>query len=174
MNSSAECTALHLKEFIMTKTNTLLASLLMAASIGLAATPAMARPMDCDGMGMQGERGPGKHAERMKQRQQQLHDALKLNADQEKAWVKFQESHPAMGNKANWPDRAAIEKLPAPERAEKMLEMSRKHQDLMAQHVAALKVFYEVLTPEQRKIFDAHPMKRGPRANRPATPPNPS
>ena len=45
-------------------------------------------------------------------------------------------------------------KLKAPERAEKMLELSKARQVVMAEHVAALKTFYALLTPKQQKIFE--------------------
>ena len=45
-------------------------------------------------------------------------------------------------------------KLTTPERADKMLERSKAHQAQQAEHVAALKEFYAVLTAEQKKVFD--------------------
>ena len=45
-------------------------------------------------------------------------------------------------------------KLTTPERADKMVERMREQQSRMFEHVAALKEFYAVLTPEQKKTFD--------------------
>lgn len=149
-----------------------ISALILAATSSLFPALSQAQGMDCSGMGpgmgpTSGECGqPGMRTDRMKQRQQQMHDALKLNPEQEKAWVKYQESHPMMGA-VQRPDRAAMDKLTAPERAEKMLEMSRKHQDSMTQHVSAMKGFYDTLTPEQKKTFDEQSMMRPQRGQRP-------
>lgn len=90
----------------------------------------------------------------MLKRQAALHDRLKLSASQEPAWTTFMAAiTPATPNKS-WGDHAAMEKLPAPERLEKHLAMSRERDARMASHLAALKTFYAVLTPEQQKIFD--------------------
>ncbi len=155
----------------MKKTTTLISALVLALGTSLLASPSFAHPADCmGGPGpMMGERGPGHRSERMvehmKQRQQQLHDSLKLNADQEKAWAKFQETQPfAQADKR--PDPAEFAKLSAPDRAEKMLEIMKTHQDGMTQHVAAMKTFYGQLSAEQKKSFDDHFMTAGPRGGR--------
>lgn len=142
----------------------LFATLSLAVAAAFAA-PAFAYSPDCmggGGMGMRGGPGHERMAERMKLNQQRLHDALKLSPEQEKAWAKFQESRP-MGKMENRPSMAEMEKLSAPERADKMLEMQRQHQEAMTKHVAALKEFYGQLTPEQKKTFDeqAMPQRRG-------------
>ncbi|MDE2442508.1 MAG: Spy/CpxP family protein refolding chaperone, partial [Betaproteobacteria bacterium] len=63
------------------------------------------------------------------------------------------------------PDPTEIAKLTAPERADKMLEIQKQHQEAMSKHVAAMKDFYAQLTPEQKKVFDEQTMmgKRGQR-----------
>lgn len=152
----------------MKKTTTLITALLLALGTSLAAAPSFAHPADCGGP-MMGERGPAprgeRMAERMKQRQQQLHDSLKLSPEQEKAWAKFQESRP-FGPDAQRPDPAEFAKLSAPERAEKMLERMKQHEGTMAQHVSAMKSFYDQLNADQKKTFDAHFMAGGPRGPR--------
>ena len=42
----------------------------------------------------------------------------------------------------------------------KALEHMRAMEAKMTEHLAALKEFYAVLTPEQQKIFDDHSMPR--------------
>lgn len=154
----------------MTNSKKLLAALIVTTGTALVAIPGIAQARgDCQGMGpMGGERAQGRMGERMKQHQQRLHDALKLTPDQEKAWSKYQESAPFAKNdrREQW---AEMDKLSAPERADKMLEMQRQHQDAMSKHVAAMKEFYGQLTPEQQKTFDAQSMsrQRGPRGDRP-------
>lgn len=84
---------------------------------------------------------------------QSLHDQLKLTTDQESAWKTYISSmapaHAAAG-------RSSIDwnKLTTPQRADKMLEMSKMHVQNMEAHVKALKAFYAALTPDQQKIFD--------------------
>lgn len=126
-------------------------SLLMLSSLA-AAMPASAEAGNCGPMGGW-ERFHEQRAGRMEQHQKRLHDALKLMPDQEAAWRKFTESMhgPAVSERAN---REEWAKLTAPERAEKMLDLAKQRQERMVEHVAALKTFYAVLTPEQKKIFD--------------------
>jgi len=132
-------------------------SFLLAAGVGaFAAAPAMA-DSGCGYMGGNAER----HAKMMEQHHTRLHDALKLTPEQEPAWKKLIESEqprPALsgGQPEDWA------KLNAPERAEKMLELSKARQVQLAEHVAALKAFYAVLTSEQQKTFeDFHAGPRG-------------
>jgi Spy/CpxP family protein refolding chaperone len=136
-----------------------MSGLVLAVSAVFLSPMAVAAPDECGGWGPQGGKHAAKMGERMKERQQKLHEALKLNPEQEKAWGKYQESHPfaAAGER---PERAAMDKMTAPERAEKMLEQSRLRQDAMSKHVSALKSFYDTLTPEQKKTFDEHSMMR--------------
>lgn len=96
---------------------------------------------------------PAKRAEHMAQRQQKLHDALKLTAAQETAWNTYIAAvKPA--TPIGRADRASFKDLPAPERMEKMLELQKEHLAKQESHLEALKTFYAVLTPEQQKTFD--------------------
>jgi periplasmic protein CpxP/Spy len=101
-----------------------------------------------------------KMAERMAEHMTKLHDKLKLTAAQEPAWATFSKAvtPPAMtpGDRA---ERDAMAKLPAPERAEKMLAKMKEHVARMESHLGALKTFYAVLTPEQKKVFDENAMR---------------
>lgn len=143
----------------------LIAALFMGVGMGVIAANAAAQSVDCGPRGPMGnwEKYHEQRGERMQQHQKQLHDALKLTPDQEGAWKKFAESvqappRPERGDPADWA------KLTAPERAEKMLEFSKQRQERMTEHVAALKTFYGVLTPEQKKTFDEFHV--GPRGGR--------
>lgn len=91
--------------------------------------------------------------QRMAKHQAELHAKLKLTAAQEPAWKTFTETT-ATGAMPAPPDRKEMEKLTTPERMEKMLERAKEHQTKMQEHLASLKTFYAVLTPEQQKIFD--------------------
>ncbi|WP_395403198.1 Spy/CpxP family protein refolding chaperone [Pseudoduganella sp. UC29_106] len=96
---------------------------------------------------------PAKMAERMDKRMQKLHDALKLTSNQEGAWQTY-----ASAIKADMPttrpDFASFKNLSAPEKMEKRIEFAKTHITHMENHLAALKTFYAVLTPEQQKTFD--------------------
>ncbi len=94
-----------------------------------------------------------------------LHDKLKLDAQQETAWKKFAASAP-MGGKMERPDPEEMEKLNAPQRMEKGLERMRTMEKKMAEHLAVLKEFYAVLTPEQQKTFDDRMPSHGDRGFR--------
>lgn len=145
-----------------------LAALLVGASAAVLSAPSFAHRGDCTAYGsMGGRQADGRFAERMKMQQQRLHDALKLTPQQEPAWAKFQETHPFAGM-TNRPDPAEMAKLTAPERADKMLEFQKLHQDAMSRHVVAMKDFYAQLTPEQKKTFDEQTQmgKRGMRDGR--------
>ncbi|MDR1889998.1 MAG: Spy/CpxP family protein refolding chaperone [Zoogloeaceae bacterium] len=95
-------------------------------------------------------------------RHERLHKALKLSEAQEPAWKAFI----ANASPEGWehhPDPKEFDKLTAPERMEKMLENTRKHQEFMSQRLADLKVFYAQLSPEQQKTFDAQHRGADPR-----------
>lgn len=94
-----------------------------------------------------------KMQDRMAKHRAEIHDKLKLSAAQEPAWKTFVEAT-TPGIRPAAPDRKEMEKLNTPERMEKMLERFKEHQSKMEQHLAALKTFYAVLTPEQQRIFD--------------------
>lgn len=113
----------------------------------------------CGPMGM-GPASFGEHGrspERMKElfekRQAQLHDKLKLNANQESAWNAYIAKVRPTDVPAR-PDRSEIEKLPAPERMDRMLNFMKEGEKRMADRAAATKEFYAALTPEQQKIFN--------------------
>jgi len=105
----------------------------------------------------------GEHPERAQKIREEhlaaLHDKLKLTAQQEPAWKKFAASKP-VAEKVPRLDPAEMEKLTSPQRLEKGLEHMRAVEASLAEHLAALKEFYAVLTPEQQKIFDEHQPSR--------------
>ncbi|MBI5889578.1 MAG: Spy/CpxP family protein refolding chaperone [Nitrosomonadales bacterium] len=93
-----------------------------------------------------------------------LHDKLKLTAQQEPAWKKFAAVNPMAGGAR--PDPDEMDKLNAPQRMEKGLEHMRTMEKKMTEHLAALKEFYAVLTPEQQKVFDEQMPGFGDRGHR--------
>lgn len=135
----------------------ILALALMAGMLPLASAQSGAMN---GGMGCNGERAE-QRAEMRKQRTSRLHEALKLTQEQESAWVIYAESMKEPACPTSPPEGAAST---APERAERMLERAKQHVERMSAHVQAIKRFYAVLTPEQKKTFDAH--HAGPRGER--------
>lgn len=152
-----------------------IAALVVGISAVAISAPSFAQRGDCMGNGSAGGKfSEARFSDRMKQHQQRLHDALKLTPQQEPAWTKFQESHP-FNNAANRPAQADMAKLTAPERAEKMLELQKQHQEGMSKHLVAMKDFYGQLSPEQKKAFDEQSQmgQRGQRSGRGAGPQGP-
>jgi protein CpxP len=94
--------------------------------------------------------------EHFAQRQAKIHAALQLSGGQESAWAAYQAAiKPAAGGMMMQEDHAAWATLPAPDRMQKMIAMSKQHTAAMESHLAALNTFYSVLTPAQKKAFDA-------------------
>jgi hypothetical protein len=86
-----------------------------------------------------------------------LHQALRLDPSQEKAWQAYR-AEASIPTVAQDRRRAAAELFPtltAPQRMDLVeAEMRQELTDLRRQSVA-LKAFYSTLTAEQRRIFDA-------------------
>lgn len=98
-------------------------------------------------------RSPERMREYMEKRAAALHDKLKLNATQETAWKAYM-ARMQPGDMPQRPDRSELDKLPAPDRMDKMLGLMKEHEQKMADRAAATREFYKVLTPEQQKIFN--------------------
>ena len=107
-----------------------------------------------------GKMDPAKMQARMEQRAAALKAQLKLTPAQEGAWTSFTAAmKPSGAMLANRPDREQLAKQSTPERIDAMQALHTKH---MADRTAAMttrgeatKVFYAVLTPEQKAVFDA-------------------
>jgi len=95
---------------------------------------------------------------RMKHHMQKLKTELKLTAEQEPAWAAMA-SAMTPPTRPPRPDRAEMEKLSMPERLDKMKQMMSQHHEArmaeMDKHATAVRTFYALLTPEQKKTFDA-------------------
>ena len=131
------------------------------------------------GPGMRGEQGQrmdpaarqermAKHQarmqERMAKRQAELKQKLQIAPAQEGAWNNW---ITAMKPPARMPrpDRAEWEKLPTPERIDRMRALRVARMATMDQRAEATKSFYAALTPEQKKVFDAETARRGHRGH---------
>lgn len=108
-----------------------------------------------------------------------VHDVLNIRPEQEQAFTAFAASmHPehAPGGPEGWakdregwkghadsgPEAAPMS---APERADAMLkrfdERTSHMREALARHAEAVKTFYAVLSPEQRRTFDTLPLLMG-------------
>ncbi len=104
--------------------------------------------------------------ERRQRRQQILHDALGLRADQEGAWQAFMASRrPPDGERGRGMRRPGEgdgerAELTTPQRLDRMAQRMSEHEARFAQRAAATKAFYAALDPRQQKTFDALVMVR--------------
>ncbi|MGE5651768.1 MAG: Spy/CpxP family protein refolding chaperone [Bacillota bacterium] len=134
-----------------------------AFSLGVGSVASLAQTPDGGPMGDHGNYGE-RMKEHMAKRAAELHDKLKLNAEQEKAWNAYMDKVKP-GEPPVRPDRGELDKLTAPERMERRLAHMKEAEKRMEQHVAATKEFYAVLTPEQKKVFD-EAFRHGPGSGR--------
>ncbi len=149
----------------------LLASLIAACGFSAlaqttpAATPApgASQPGAQRGMMHRDQMDPAKMQERMAKRQAELKDKLKITAAQEGAWTSFTTAMkpPADMGKRRADMRAEMEKLSTPERIDKMKALRSQRDAEMDKRADAVKTFYAVLSPDQKKVFDAQRMQRG-------------
>jgi len=147
----------------MTRLNTtrFALSVLLAGTALAAVVPAQAQPM----MGEMGvHHDEGRMHERMtkhwEKRQTELKAKLRLTATQEPAWNAFVQGMKMPAKPLMQPlDREALAKLNTPERMEKMSSVHEANLAAMQAHVKqrseATRTFYNQLTAEQQKVFDA-------------------
>lgn len=136
----------------MTPYRTFVSSVLLASSLGFVALPALAAPQDCGPREAYGDFS-GHRSKHMEAHHKKLHFLLKLTPEQEVAWKKMTDVEPSMG-KTEPMKSADWAKLTTPERADRMLERMKAHHARQVEQVAAMKEFYAVLSPEQKKAFD--------------------
>jgi protein CpxP len=141
--------------------NTLRKQVLIALTVlgmggaAFAAQAQTAAPQGRQGYAAGEEQRVAKWGEYFAKRQATLHDALKLSPAQEPAWAAYQAAiKPAATGMGLRGERAAWAGMPAPERMEKMIALSKQHTAAMESQLVALKTFYAVLTPAQQKVFD--------------------
>jgi Spy/CpxP family protein refolding chaperone len=141
-------------------------SLVLAGLMATAGGVALAQAggmMGHDGMG---HGDPARMAQMHAKHLADLKAKLKITASQEAAWASFSEAmKPPADMMGKRPDHAELEKLTTPERIDKMRAL---HKERMAAMEAAMdkradatKAFYAVLSPEQKKVFDAEFARMG-------------
>ena len=119
-----------------------------------------------------GHHDPAKMQAMIAKRQADMKAKLRITAVQEGAWTSFtaamQPDRP--GNRLTPTQRAEFDKLPTPERIDKMRTLHTQHmadkRSAMDKRGEATKTFYAVLTPEQQKVFDAEHQKHGQEGSR--------
>jgi periplasmic protein CpxP/Spy len=109
--------------------------------------------------------------ERFAKHQAMLKAKLKITPEQEDAWTTFSTAMkpPAMGTAGGMGMRhdpkiqAEMDKLPTPERIDKMRAMRQQRMTAMNaemdKRADATKAFYAALSSEQKAVFDANPMR---------------
>lgn len=119
-----------------------------------------------EGMGhsRMGKMDPAKMQAWMDKRNAELKAKLKLTPAQEGAWTTYTAAmKPAADMMTKRPDRTELDKLPTPERIDKMKALrTQRMNDMnaaMDKHGEATKAFYATLTPEQKKVFDDSAMR---------------
>lgn len=168
------------------KTPTL--SLLCAGVIALASMHALAQPADPGSSsanggnppqtlrhsrhgGMQGRMDSPRMQEMMARRHAELKTKLKITPEQEGAWSSFTEAmKPSPKAQLTRPDAAELAKLSTPERIDRMRATRKEHwtgmQAEMDKRDEATKVFYNALSADQKKTFDAEHARMGQRMQR--------
>jgi Spy/CpxP family protein refolding chaperone len=142
----------------------LIHALMVAGLMATAGGAAIAQPgamMGHEGMGgMMAHGDPAKMEQMHAKHLADTKAKLKITAAQEAAWNTFADSmKPSPEMKAPRPDHTELDKLPTPERIDAMRAMHKSHmasmEAAMDKRGEATKTFYAVLSPEQKKVFDA-------------------
>ena len=100
-----------------------------------------------------GQRGPAAREERVRL----LHDSLNLRADQEGPWQALQDAlRPDRGTgEGRGRDLQAAREMSTPERLDLMQRRMQEQQARFDERARAIKRFYAVLDPAQRRTLDA-------------------
>ncbi|WP_296923872.1 Spy/CpxP family protein refolding chaperone [Polaromonas sp.] len=113
---------------------------------------------------------PAKMQEHRAKRQAELKAKLAISPAQEAAWSAWTAAlQPQVRNGAQRPDHAAmraeLEKLPTPQRIDRMNALRTQRMSemntAMAKRGDATKTFYAALNVDQQKVFDSQRMDRG-------------
>ncbi len=132
----------------------------IAAALAAAGFAAMAQSQDT----MPHHPDRAKMEQMVDQHLTDLKAKLKITPAQEGAWTTFTAAmKPAAEPGGQRPNRAELEKLPLPERIDKLRALRKEHMAAMEANMDkrddAIKTLYAALTPEQKKIADAEHSK---------------
>lgn len=135
----------------------------MLATLGLAAVaqttttppPYGAAAHSASGEHQHGDRhDPAKRMERFAARMAKVKEQLQITPAQEGFWATWVTAIQPSATRQR-PDRAALEKLPTPQRIDQMRALRTERNALMDRRAEATKTFYAALTPAQQALFDA-------------------
>ena len=117
-------------------------------------------------MGKMGKMDPEKRKAMMAKHIDALKAKLKITAAQEGAWTTFTTAmKPANRAEMKRPDRAELDKLPTPERIDKMRALRNERMAAMNAEMDkredATKAFYATLNADQKKAFDSAHARMG-------------
>jgi hypothetical protein len=145
----------------------LIQSLLLAGVIASAGGVAFAQMGEgmMDHPGMQ-HRDPAKRAQMHAKHLNDLKAKLKITATQEAAWSTFTDAmQPPADMMTKRPDPAEMDKLPTPERIDKMRALHKERmvsmEAAMDKRSEATKTLYAALSAEQKKTFDTEHARMG-------------
>jgi periplasmic protein CpxP/Spy len=103
---------------------------------------------------------PVRMQERMARRLAGLKQKLQITPAQESAWNAYTAALKPTATNAR-PQRGEFEKLTTPERIDRMRTMRAARAAQMDKRFDATRAFYEALSAEQKKVFDAATASRG-------------
>jgi periplasmic protein CpxP/Spy len=103
---------------------------------------------------------PARMQERMARRLAELKQKLQVTPAQESAWNTYTAALKPTGT-AQRPQRGEFEKLTTPERIDRMRALHAARVAQLDKRFDATKAFYEALSTEQKKVFDAATASRG-------------
>lgn len=119
-----------------------------------------------------GRMDPAKMQERMAARQNELKAKLQLSAAQAPAWAEYVAAMqpPANQQRMTRDERRKMheemQSLTTPQRLDRMAAMKAERDAQMHRRQQATRNFYDALTPQQQKVFDASAMMGGGRGKR--------
>jgi hypothetical protein len=123
--------------------------------------------MHAHAQGGSGRMDPAKMQERMAARTAELKAKLNLNAAQEGGWTSYLAAmqppagHKRMGGDDRRKMHEEMQALTTPQRLDRMAAMKAERDAQMQQRHQATRNFYDLLTTEQQKVFDANAMMGG-------------
>lgn len=94
------------------------------------------------------------YAAHFDKRMSALQTSLQLTSNQEASWTEF--SNKLKPVKIDRPEHQDWKDMSTPDRLDRRLDQMKSHEKEMADHAAAVRIFYDTLTQDQKKIFDKH------------------
>ena len=148
----------------------LLISAVLASSAMLVqaqTAPAGQGMMHASAKGEHGRMDPAKMQERMAAHMAELKAKLNLNAAQEGGWNEYlaamqpPANHKRMSRDERKKMHEEMQAMTTPQRLDRMAAMKAERDAQMQQRSQATRNFYDLLTAEQQKVFDANTMMGG-------------